>query len=106
MKTIKFSEEYRKLPIVWNGTGAILIAVTPFDVDYLKKAIPQFIEYDTKFRAKEGNYPLNFYEGILLTFIHINTGIPFTTIRHYTPDKFEYYLKSIKETFLLEMVNP
>lgn len=91
-----------KLPIVWKGTHAVLIAVTPFPIDYLKKALPQFIEYDTKFRAKEGHYDLNFKDGLILTFIHINTGIPFTTIRRSYKEKFEYYISSIGETFILE----
>jgi len=102
MKSIKFSEEYMKLPIIWKGTHAVLIAVTPFDIDFLKKGLPQFIEYDTKFRAKEGNYSLDFKDGLVLTFIHINTGIPFTTIRRNYKEKFEYYTTAIGETFILE----
>ena len=101
MKNIKFSEDYEKLPLNWIGTQAILISVTPHKISKLKMAVPSFIYYDTKFRNKNDFYIFDFEDCLILTFIHINTGKPFTTIRRNYMEKFEYYINSIGETFSL-----
>ena len=108
MKKLKFSEDYYKLPKDWNGTQARLIAVYPENIDTLKKAIPQFISYDTQIREnkpyltlKPRFYDLNFKDGLILVFIHYNSGVPFTTIRRNYKEKFEYYSNAIGETFVL-----
>jgi len=104
VKTLKFSHDYEKLPLNWNGTQAQLMAVTPVSIDALKKRMPAFIDYDTKFRGKEGSYPLYFESGLILFFIHLNTGKPFTTIRRNYKQKFEYYQNAIDEPFKLLLV--
>ena len=94
MNKIKFSSDYQKLPLYANGTQAKLIGVTNANVKYLKEALPQFIRYDTVKRTqnrKTEYYNLDFDMGIILTFIHINSGLPFTTIRRYTKQKYDYY---------------
>lgn len=101
MNQIKFSSDYEKLPLNWNGTQARLISVSLFGVKYFKLTFPQFIEYDTKYRGKTGNYDLSFDEGILLVFLHYNSGKPFTTIRRFTPSKFRYYKQRETQTFTL-----
>lgn len=101
MKTIKFSEDYKKLPVVWEGTWAVLVAVYPEKVQTIKKKYPSFWLYDTEYRGKEGSYDLNFEDALILVFIHLNTGRPFTTIRRNYKEKFEYYMNSIGETFML-----
>ena len=101
MNKIKFSEDYDKLPIVWDGTQALLIAVYPCKIDDIKKGCPAFIEYDTKIRGKDKHYPLNFDDGLILVFIHQNTGLPFTTIRRNYKEKFEYYNNSVGDMFVM-----
>lgn len=101
MNEIKFSEDYMKLPVVWNGTQAVLMAVRQVDVNKIKNSLPQFIHYDTAYRQKIGNYDLNFKDGLILFFIHINTGVPFTTIRNSWGNKYNYYAGKVGETFKL-----
>ena len=101
MKSIKFSEDYVKLPITWKGTEAKLIAVYPEKVEYIKNALPAFHKYDTTTRDGR-QYPLDFKDALILVFIHINSGLPFTTIRRNYREKFEYYANSIGETFVLK----
>lgn len=94
MNKIKFSSDYHKLPFNSNGTQAVLIGISTANVKYLKQALPQFIIYDTRKRTsnkKTEHYSLDFDMCIVLTFIHINSGLPFTTIRRYTKQKYDYY---------------
>ena len=99
MKSIKFSEDYEKLPFIWHGTQAVLIAVYPVRTETIKHKYASFWKYDTKVRGQEKYYPLEFDDAIILVFIHLNTGKLFPTIRRNYPQKFEYYSKSIGETF-------
>jgi hypothetical protein len=101
LKEIKFSEDYGKLPLNWEGTMATLIAVYPEKVDTIKKRFTAFWRYDTTYRGKVGQYNLKFEDALILVFIHQNTGMPFTTIRRNYPQKFEYYAASIGESFKL-----
>lgn len=102
MNKLKFSHDYSKLPACWEGTQAILIGVQRIrDMDALKKRIPQLIKTDTMFRGDDGLYLLNFKEGILLIFFHLNTSSLFTTFRRYTDEKYRYYNKNAGETFEL-----
>lgn len=106
MNQIKFSHDYFKLPLNWEETEALLLGVMTLNLQTMKEELPlfypNFIYKDTRFRGEEGNYPIDFDEAIILTFIHIKTGQIFTTIRRYTPSKAEYYRSSIGETFLLQ----
>lgn len=105
MNTIKFSHDYFKLPGDWNGTQAVLIGVSDIDdMDNFKLRYPQLIIHDTTFRHEEGTYPLNFKQGLLLTFFHLNAKYLFTTIRRYTPEKAKYYHSNVMETFELKRV--
>lgn len=102
MKTIEFYTDYDKLPTVWEGTQAILIAVIPMKIDFIKNVLTAFYRYDTTYRGGIGSHPLNFEDALVLTFIHLNTGKPFTTIRRDYPQKREYYDKSIYDYFILK----
>jgi hypothetical protein len=104
MNTIKFSFDYEKLPIGWNGSQALLVSVYPADIEWTKRAMPAFIEYDTTHRGKTERYPLDFKDGLILVFIHYNTGRVFTTIRRNINEKFEYYLSKIGESFEMRLV--
>ena len=102
MNKLKFSHDYMKLPVKWDGTQAILIGVQHIeDMERFKKRLPQLIRADTMFRGEEGGYPLNFKEGILLTFFHLNSDKLFTTIRSFTEAKYHYYEGELQETFEL-----
>jgi len=92
MRNIKFSNDYYKLPENWQNTTAVLIGVSLCkDIQKLKKDFPNFISYDATIRDedpwKQEQYPLDFKEGIILIFVHTETGVPFTTIRRATPEK-------------------
>lgn len=102
MNTIKFSADYEKLPENWEGTKAMLISVVPTPVRIIKEEMTAFWKYDTKYRGREEFYHLNFKEALILVFIHLNSGLPFTTIRRNYQQKLEYYTESIGDTFLLE----
>ena len=102
MNKLKFSHDYNKLPVKWDGTQAILIGVQHIrNMETFKKRLPQLIRADTMFRGEEGFYALKFKEGILLTFFHLNSSQIFTTIRRFTPEKSEYYQEREMETFEL-----
>jgi len=103
MKCIKFSHDYEKLPVNWEGTEAVLLSVSPtLDMAQFQRRFPQLIERDTKFRGEEGRYSFSFKEGILLIFFHLNSGTFFSTIRSYTDAKYDYYQDCLDEIFLLE----
>jgi len=102
MNKIKFSSEYLKLPKNSNGTQAVLIGVTTANIKYLETALPQFISYDTT-KIDGTKYEFNFDVAIVLVFIHINTGLPFTTIRRYTKQKFDYYKGLEWKTLQIEL---
>jgi hypothetical protein len=105
MNKIYFSHDYMKLPAVWDGSHAVLIGVQYIpDMDRFKKQLPQLVRADTMFRGEDGFYPLNFKEGILLIFFHLNSCELFTTIRRFTKEKFQYYEGSRQETFELMRV--
>lgn len=106
MNVLKFSHDYMKLPMFWDGTQALLIGVMHIpDMGVFRGRYPQVIAEDTLFRAEhEDYYQLTFNEGVLLTFFHFNSHRIFTTIRRYTDEKYKYYLRSEMETFELKRV--
>lgn len=97
MKEIKFSHDYEKLPLNWEGTIATLVDVIREDLRAIREAAPCFIEWDTKYRNEEGSYNLDFDDAIILRF-ETDTA-SFTTIRKYTLDKWKYYYMSKGEKF-------
>jgi len=113
MKPIKFSHDYPKL---WGQDTAELLAVRIIDS---KDVSEQLREYDTywfeyppslnfrpwsyvggllNFDLNRGHYDLPKGKLIQLIFIG-NEGVPFCTIRRQTPQKEDYYRKSIGEIF-------
>lgn len=96
MTKIKFSKEYVK---VWGQDKATLINLGTL---YAESLPEDLIEYDTK--AKDGSYyPLPKKGRLLqLTFIG-NKGIPFCTLRRYTPEKQMYYAKLCNKVFDVEI---
>ncbi|MHC1687992.1 MAG: hypothetical protein AB9879_09835 [Methanothrix sp.] len=59
--TIKFSAEYEKMPSDISQTT--LLAVLKVKRSQLS---PQFLEWDTKFRGKEGSFPLSSAQDVLV----------------------------------------
>jgi hypothetical protein len=107
MNVIRFSHDYYKLPEGWQGKEAVLIGVSYCnDMQTVKQNLPNFLKYDATIRTEDPwdqkQYPLDFKEGIILIFVMIETGIPFTTIRRSTPEKLEYYQGNLWKSFLLE----
>jgi hypothetical protein len=111
MKTIKFSEVYEKMPFYADNppTQATLLEVFKVNSEDLHK---RFIEYDTIYFDKKINN-LAYYKlpkGEVLVLIlksqmfNDNNFDLWTTIRRFTPSKYEYYKKSRGETFNIEIV--
>jgi len=91
MEEIKFSHNYPKL---WDQETAYLILIRETDFRDISEKL---LDYDTK-NSKGGYYPLP--KGKLLQLFFIgNEGIPFCTIRRYTPEKLLYYLSLIHTSF-------
>ena len=89
IKEIKFSHWYPKLPEM--SDRALLMQV--FEIDR-KDISPVFLEYDTKYfhgdHGEDRYYKLPDGKLIVLLF-YGNDDTVFTTIRRYTPGKFDYY---------------
>ncbi len=102
MNKLKFSRDFNKLPVFWEGTQVVLIGVQHIkDMDNFKKLLPQLIKVDTMLRDGGEFYPLDFKEGLLVTLFHINPDYLFTTFRRYTEEKYRHYNENIGETFEL-----
>lgn len=84
MSRIKFSHDYLKFKGQKDKAELIALRVVEYEI-----LTPELIEYDTK--TVEGKYyPLPKTKLIKL-FFDGDKGIPFCTLRRYTPEKFEYY---------------
>jgi len=105
MKKIKFSHVYEKLKHTCEGIlippeYATLLEVFLVNVEDLH---PCFIEYDTLYFDTDPNqrrwvhYKLP--TGKVLVLLFKSGCFLFTTIRRYTPRKYEYYLNSRGEEF-------
>lgn len=105
MLKIKFSEEYSKM--LNNRYGetprkAVLLETFIAETEQLH---PRFIEYDTSyFDKKENNWahyklPKGKVIVLLLRTEFAGEVMMWTTIRRYTPQKFEYYKKNRMEEF-------
>lgn len=101
MLNIKFSQQFVKLPSNFNGTHAKLVKVEPMRFSQLD---PAFVEEDSRYmvdgEAKHYIFDFKYDKCIVLTFVH-ESGVEFTTIRSYTADKLEYYLKNLNLMFEL-----
>jgi len=106
MKTIKFSEVYEKFPDT-NISQAILLEVLRVKSEDLH---PRFIEYDTIYFDKLANnwayYKLPKGEVLILILKSASCHAEelWTTIRRYTPQKYEYYKNLRGETFKIEII--
>ena len=99
---IWFSNDYKKLPLKWENSEAVLLSVCETDKNILLNQ-QEFLKYDTEIRGVQDPeyYPINFQLGIILLFWHKESKQIFTTIRSYSNEKFTYYFDSIGEKFFL-----
>jgi len=105
--TIKFSARYEKMPEDVSSTT--LLNVLKVRRSQLS---PQFLEWDTKFSGREGNYPLPSGPDMLVLFLLSESRCPcghdqprlWTTIRAaYPPEKEEYYRSHVGEAVNIEV---
>ena len=82
MNQIKFSHDYPKLH---GQRSAELLSVCIRDRGTLTD---KFVDYDTTYDG--GKYPLPPNKYLVLVFLG-NELIPFTTVRRYTEEKYNYY---------------
>ncbi len=85
MKKIKFSHDYDKL----QGMGRTPTLIQVLKINYTDLS-RWMIRYDAKIYGSDEMYPIPKDDLILLIF-QSGTNKIFTTIRRYTPSKFEYY---------------
>jgi len=91
---LKFSKRYAKL---WGQEAAELIYMRILDSENIDSDL---LEYDTK--TLDGTY-YKLPKGRLIQLFFIgDKGIPFCTIRRYTPEKYKYYGKNVGEIFEIE----
>lgn len=106
MKKIKFSHLYEKFNHTCEGVPnppeyAVLLEV--FLVDDVEDLHPRFVEYDTLYFDKNPDqrrwvhYKLP--AGKVLVLLFRSDCFLFTTIRRYTPRKYEYYMGCRGEEF-------
>lgn len=108
MKTIKFSEIYEKMPCYSGSPPKYAILLEVFKVK-TKELHPRFIEYDTIYFDKEKNN-FSYYqlaEGeVLILLLKSEFSLHqelWTTIRRFTPQKYEYYKNSKGEQFKIDI---
>jgi len=90
---IKFSHDYPKLHGQTRGKLIFISKISKNDFPLND----ELLEYDTK--TSDGEYyPLPKTDYLQLIFLG-NKGIPFCTIRRFTPDKFNYYSNKVGEYF-------
>jgi outer membrane lipoprotein-sorting protein len=100
MNTIKFSHYYAKMPNNYSPSRLLQI----FEGDSANVS-DDLREYDTKYLAKEGTAYYKLPTGkILILLLLTERGDLWTTIRRYTPRKYEYYLSKVGEMFSIEVV--
>ena len=104
---LKFSYDYYKLPVNWEGKLARLAHVHVIE---LEEQSPAFLEFDTRIRSPEDSpwgpfkhYPLP-SKGKALFLLFWCDGTVFQTVRLHTPSKEEYYRSMIGSLFKLERV--
>jgi len=102
MNKIKFSNYYWKFPdSVEDGSQVNLIQALKIHYDDLE---PQMIRYDATYTRNHHvrEYKLPKTDLILLIFQRFPNVI-FTTIRRYTPKKWQYYKENVGEYFEVDI---
>jgi hypothetical protein len=101
--TIKFSSIYEKMPgpvMAGECSEARLLAVLKVKRVQLS---PEFLEWDTKFADKPGNFPLPAGQEFLVLLL-LSDGQLWTTIRAaWPPEKEDYYRSHVGELVNIEV---
>lgn len=96
MAKIKFSHEYKKMRKQTQNAELIALRLAEYQV-----LTPELIKYDTE--TIEGK----FYElpktKLIKLFFDGDKGIPYCTLRRYTPEKWKYYESLIGKVLVLEI---
>ena len=94
MNKIKFSHWYSKLNGIDFSEPVILIRIE--EIDNIKQLPENFLVYDTVYwkDGKKHYYPLKQNQKYIVLYFKDNKGLLFTTIRRYTPRKFQYYFEN------------
>jgi len=95
MNKIRFSHMYDKLRGVDLSKPAVLIRME--EIQDIRMLPENFLVYDTKYHNSNGDkeyYPLKKDQKYLLLYFMDDKGLLFTTIRRWTPGKWEYYFQS------------
>lgn len=96
---IKFSKRYKKLT---GKTQAVLKLATRVLLEYQS---PWFLNYDTE--AEDGShYALPSKGEYILLLFEESYGSIFTTIRRYTPQKYDYYRDQVGKFFTIRIDEP
>ena len=104
MKKIRFSHVYMKMKGKYYPVPerAVLMEVFVVDRDLLH---PGFVRYDTMYFDDEGN--VSFYAlpkgKVLVLLLRSFDDFFWTTIRRFTPQKYEYYMGCRGEEFMVEV---
>jgi hypothetical protein len=97
---IRFSHNYPKLH---NQTKANLLFIIKI---HRSKLNPDFVEYDTVFADSNGiksHFDLPYSDYLVLVFIG-NKLIPFTTVRPYSQQKWNFYKSNVRKWFEIVVV--
>jgi hypothetical protein len=98
--TIKFSDEYEKMPLEYLDDTRLL-AVLKVKRHQLS---PEFLEWDTKYADKPGNFPLPSGQEFLVLMLLTAGCQLWTTIRAaWPPEKEEYYRSHVGEIVNIEI---
>ena len=95
MNRIRFSHVYRKLHGIDLSKPVVLIRME--EVQDIRLLPENFLVYDTVYNDSKGDrqyYPLKKDQKYLLLYFMDDKGRLFTTIRRWTPAKWEYYFKN------------
>jgi hypothetical protein len=100
--TIKFSAEYSKMPmeVLAKVSDTTLLAVLKVKRAQLSL---QFLDWDTKFASRPGNFPLPAGQEFLVLLL-LTAGQLWTTIRAaWPPEKEDYYRSHVGEQVNIEI---
>ena len=100
MKRIKFSHRYLKMPFGLSFTKTLLVNVSIVNLEDLPK---EFIDYDTRYNIGKALYPLP-KKGKYMVLLLLTGNEIWTTIRRWTPRKFDYYKGLIGQEVKIKLI--
>ncbi|MCZ7361924.1 MAG: hypothetical protein O8C58_01060 [Candidatus Methanoperedens sp.] len=110
MHTIKFSHLYEKMPMGYFTMDEMHTTLIQTLVAYSGELTSEFIDYDTLIAEGEGDQHYELPKGKVIILFLLTTnnrnGIPelWTTIRRYTPEKWQYYRTIVGQEIIIRIV--